>query len=187
MAFRFSALARSRIASTSACCFATGRLLRLGQSMLATVDTQAARNSRGAGGGWSPVNGGCATGCVVAPGVLPAGAGPLAGVAVPLSGGTGVVQAARMAEIALAAPAARVSRLFELKLTTNLRNAEALYCTYSRPNAGSTLISAVMMKAGMVAVQAQMKKCGYPRYSWMAPLAICGTIMPSAMKPVQIA
>ena len=38
----------------SACCLAGLRLARLGQSMLATVETQAARNSRGAGGGVSP-------------------------------------------------------------------------------------------------------------------------------------
>src|SRR5450830_277474 len=67
IAFRFNDLARSRLAMASACCLATGKLLRLGQSILATVDTQAARNSRGAGGGTSPVM--CSTGA--APGKPP--------------------------------------------------------------------------------------------------------------------
>ncbi len=62
----------------SACCLAIVRLLRLGQSMLATVDTQAARNSRGAGGGMLGSTG-CAAGGVpgwrgAAPGVPGVGA-----------------------------------------------------------------------------------------------------------------
>src|SRR3954465_7835679 len=51
IAFRLSALARSRIRTASACCWAGVKLFRLGQSILATVDTHAARNSRGAAGG----------------------------------------------------------------------------------------------------------------------------------------
>jgi hypothetical protein len=39
---------------TSACCLSAVRLERLGQSILATVETQAARNSRGAAGGVAP-------------------------------------------------------------------------------------------------------------------------------------
>src|SRR5450830_44878 len=69
IAFRFNDLARSRIAMASACCLATGKLLRLGQSILATVDTQAARNSRGAGGGTSPVM--CSTGGKPGKAVMP--------------------------------------------------------------------------------------------------------------------
>ncbi|WP_181373395.1 hypothetical protein [Massilia glaciei] len=41
------------MAIASACCCGTPSPARLGQSMLATVETQAARNSRGAGGGSS--------------------------------------------------------------------------------------------------------------------------------------
>src|SRR5688572_12612123 len=58
IAFRFIDLARSRIAIASACCCADGRPVLLGQSILATVDTQAARNSRGAGGGFSATTSG---------------------------------------------------------------------------------------------------------------------------------
>ena len=39
------------MATASACCLAAFRFGLLGQSILATVETQAARNSRGAGGG----------------------------------------------------------------------------------------------------------------------------------------
>jgi len=55
IAFRFMALARSRMAIASACCCGAFRFCRLGQSMLATVETQAARNSRGAAGGSLPL------------------------------------------------------------------------------------------------------------------------------------
>src|SRR5688572_24686897 len=51
MALRFIALARSRIWMISSCCSAVLRPGLLGQSMLFTVATQEARNSRAAGGG----------------------------------------------------------------------------------------------------------------------------------------
>src|SRR4051812_18078601 len=50
MAFRLSDFALSRMATASACCCAAGRPGLLGQSIFATVDTHAARNSRGAAG-----------------------------------------------------------------------------------------------------------------------------------------
>ena len=52
-ALRPSAAARSTICTSSACCTATGKPGALGQSMLATLATQAPRNSRGAAGGIS--------------------------------------------------------------------------------------------------------------------------------------
>src|SRR5690349_9933951 len=58
MALRFISLALSRIALISATCWATGRPGLEGQSMLATVATQAARNSRGGGGGGGGTRGG---------------------------------------------------------------------------------------------------------------------------------
>src|SRR4051794_4829765 len=51
MPLRFSSTARSRIASISASWRSTLRPGLDGQSMLATVATQAPRNSRGGGGG----------------------------------------------------------------------------------------------------------------------------------------
>src|SRR5690349_4258839 len=53
MAFSFSRAARSRTATNSAFCSAVVRSFREGQSMLATVATQAARNSRNGAGGLS--------------------------------------------------------------------------------------------------------------------------------------
>src|SRR5471032_3046661 len=106
MAFRFSDLARSRMAIASACCFSVLRLLRLGQSILATVDTQAARNSRGAGGGRSPF-----------------GAAPATdegrGAAAPAAGTTGVLeQPSSSTANPPAMQAAKVSRFFALKTKT---------------------------------------------------------------------
>jgi hypothetical protein len=57
MALRFSRRAASTIALISARCCTLLRPGLLGQSMLATVATHIARNSRGAGGGCAPVIG----------------------------------------------------------------------------------------------------------------------------------
>ena len=51
IALRWSATARLRIASNSACCVHVSRSGREGQSMFVTVATHAARNSRCIGGG----------------------------------------------------------------------------------------------------------------------------------------
>ena len=95
------------------------RLLRLGQSILATVDTQAARNSRGAGGGvFGSIGKGAGAGRAA-----PGSAGRRAGV-VPDSGAgaLGVLEhpsssAARPA----ATPADKVRRFFASKTKTTLR------------------------------------------------------------------
>jgi hypothetical protein len=50
MALSFICTALSRIVMISAFCLSLLRSRRLGQSMLATVETQVARNSRGVGG-----------------------------------------------------------------------------------------------------------------------------------------
>src|SRR3982751_1858939 len=110
MAFRFSARERSRMAMASACCLAIVRLLRLGQSILATVDTQAARNSRGAGGGMLGSNG--AGGGTPAPGWR-GGVGEGGGSDVPASapGAVGVLeQPSSSAATTPATPAVKVSR-----------------------------------------------------------------------------
>lgn len=92
----------------SACCLAWVRLLRLGQSMLATVDTQAARNSRGAGGGMLG-----STGC--AAGGVPSGRGAAPGASG--AGAVGVLeQASSSAATTPATPADKVSRFFALNL-----------------------------------------------------------------------
>src|SRR5215218_8902382 len=57
MALRFRSTALSRMAFISESCWATGRPGLEGQSMLATVATHAARNSRGGGGATEPTGG----------------------------------------------------------------------------------------------------------------------------------
>src|SRR5450830_236469 len=179
IAFRFNDLARSRIAMASACCLATGKLLRLGQSILATVDTQAARNSRGAGGGTSPVM--CSTGGKPGKAVMPGVVSAVILVLLQLLSKPATASAA----IALAAapsrffnvesktiPCRNMVRSMITQLSTQLSG--AFYCapafseaTHSHqsqaaaflPNSGSILTSAAMMKAGTVAIQTQMKKC----------------------------
>jgi hypothetical protein len=88
------------MAMASACCCAAFRVDLLGQSMLATVDTQAARNSCGLGGG--VIDGPAGT----APGATTAGAFGLT-----------VVQLVTRAAMASAAAMAK-ARLFRLGSTT---------------------------------------------------------------------
>src|SRR3954463_13804864 len=51
IALRFRSAARARIARVSSICWGVERFGEVGQSMLETVATHAARNSRGGGGG----------------------------------------------------------------------------------------------------------------------------------------
>ena len=106
------ARARSRMAIASACCWGADKLGLLGQSILATVDTQAARNSRGAAGAFSSTDGG--TGARATGGLA-------GGLGVGLTTGVVVVQlATRPPSVSAPATLASVkARFFKLGCKTN--------------------------------------------------------------------
>ena len=45
----------------------------------------------------------------------------------------------------------------------------------------------IVSMPGMVRKQTRMKKLRYPRASWIKPLTIPGSIMPRAIRPVEMA
>ena len=144
MAFRFIARARSSMLSISAFCCATGRPARLGQSMLATVETQAARNSRGAAGGRS--------------GALPTGAGGWTAMDAEGAGGTGLAGCSTFAggaqpNSSTPHSASKVARRAEKK-----QDGAVCIMDYFLPNSGSIFSSAAAIKAGTVATHTQIKK-----------------------------